>query len=128
VDFCDHLLLLASRLSPGQSEMKGYLLWERHGCVLRLAQWDWFRMKCTTVQYISSLEAVCQSLREIIAILGPIRVDSVEGGNGLKAKQELEELETQLQALEKQTMHREPTLTLRKNRSETRFNRRSIAL
>jgi hypothetical protein len=26
----------------------------------------------------------CDNLREIIAILGPIRVDSVEGGNGLK--------------------------------------------
>ena len=22
-----------------------YLLWERHGCTLRLAQWDWIRMK-----------------------------------------------------------------------------------
>ena len=22
-----------------------YLLWERHGSILRLAQWDWFRMK-----------------------------------------------------------------------------------
>ena len=30
---------------------------------------------------------MCQSLREIIAILGPIRVDSVEGGNGLKVGQ-----------------------------------------
>merc|ERR1712025_811223 len=43
-DFCDHLLSLAARLSPGKSEMRGYLLWERHGSTLRLAQWDWRRM------------------------------------------------------------------------------------
>ena len=25
--------------------MTRYLLWERHGAMLRLAQWDWLRMK-----------------------------------------------------------------------------------
>ena len=51
---------------------------------MRLAQWDWLRMKCTTLQYIQSLKVLCDNLREIITILGPIRVDSDEGANGLK--------------------------------------------
>ena len=41
-------------------------------------------MKCTTLQYIQSLKVLCDNLREIITILGPIRVDSDEGANGLK--------------------------------------------
>ena len=41
-------------------------------------------MKCTTLQYIHSLKVLCDNLREIITILGPIRVDSDEGANGLK--------------------------------------------
>ena len=44
-DHCDHLLSLQSVLSPGKSEFRGYLLMERHGAMLRLAQWDWLRMK-----------------------------------------------------------------------------------
>ena len=69
--------------------------------MLRLAQWDWLRMKvgkghrsviilssyifqCTTLQYIATLQVCCESLREIIEILSPIRSDSVEGANGLK--------------------------------------------
>jgi len=83
-DYCDHLLSLAATLSPGKSELRGYLLWERHGAQLRLAQWDWLRMKCTTLQYIANLKGCCDSLKEIIAILGPIRVDAEEGAMGLK--------------------------------------------
>ena len=71
--------------------------------MLRLAQWDWLRMKVgntsdvltillkmwhmfqrTTLQYISTLGVCCASLKEIIEILSPIRADSVEGANGLK--------------------------------------------
>lgn len=104
-DYCDHLLSLAAKLSPGHSELRGYLLWERHGAQLRLAQWDWLRMKCTTIQYINSLKVLCDSLREIIVILGPIRIDSDEGANGLKAKNELETLLEQLEKLEKQTQY-----------------------
>jgi len=85
-DYCDHLLSLAAVLSPGKSELRGYLLWERHGAQLRLAQWDWLRMKCTTLQYIANLKGCCDSLKEIIAILGPIRVDAEEGAMGLKVK------------------------------------------
>jgi len=76
---------------------------------------------------------LCENLREIIAILGPIRVDSDEGANGLKnsdgnplshlqmqpgrkgglsagqcqarAKNELEVLSEQLEKLEKQTQY-----------------------
>ena len=40
--------------------------------------------QCTTLQYINSLKVCCDALKEIIAILGPIRVDSEEGANGLK--------------------------------------------
>jgi len=83
-DYCDHLLSLQAVLSPGKSEFRGYLLWERHGAMLRLAQWDWLRMKCTTLQYITTLKVCCEALREIIDILSPIRADSVEGANGLK--------------------------------------------
>ena len=101
-DHCDHLLSLQSVLSPGKSEFRGYLLMERHGAMLRLAQWDWLRMKvitsfiepcqcqvsfifqCTTLQYINTLTVCCDALREIIEILSPIRADSVEGANGLK--------------------------------------------
>ena len=100
-DHCDHLLSLQSVLSPGKSEFRGYLLMERHGAMLRLAQWDWLRMKvinssycpecqvsfvfqCTTLQYINTLTVCSDALREIIEILSPIRADSVEGANGLK--------------------------------------------
>jgi len=41
-------------------------------------------MKCTTLQYIANLKGCCDSLKEIIAILGPIRVDAEEGAMGLK--------------------------------------------
>ena len=40
--------------------------------------------QCTTLQYIHTLQVCCESLREIIEILSPIRADSVEGSNGLK--------------------------------------------
>jgi hypothetical protein len=43
-----------------------------------------FVNQCTTIQYVNSLKVACDTLREIIAILGAIRVDSVEGGNGPK--------------------------------------------
>ena len=69
--------------------------------MLRLAQWDWLRMKarlnkkkpgprlyrdCAVhhAQYITTLKVCCEALREIIDILSPIRADSVEGANGLK--------------------------------------------
>jgi len=64
-DYCDHLLGLAAKLSPGHSELRGYLLWERHGAQLRLAQWDWLRMKCTTLQYIHSLKVLCKNMSNI---------------------------------------------------------------
>jgi len=157
-DYCDHLLGLAAKLSPGHSELRGYLLWERHGAQLRLAQWDWLRMKCTTLQYIHSLKVLCENLREIIVILGPIRVDSDEGANGLKnsdgnplshlqmqpgrkgglsagqcqarAKNELEVLSEQLEKLEKQTQYTtgQPLALKTLNRTERKFNRRSFCL
>lgn len=128
-DYCDHLLSLAAKLCPGHSELRGYLLWERHGAQLRLAQWDWLRMKCTTHQYIHSLTVICESLKEVIQILGPIRVDSDEGANGLKAKHELETLEEQLEKLEKQTHYTTgQTLSLNFTRTERKFNRRSFCL
>jgi len=126
-DYCDHLLSLQAVLSPGKSEFRGYLLWERHGAMLRLAQWDWLRMKCTTLQYITTLKVCCEALREIIDILSPIRADSVEGANGLKAKHELEKLESQLAKLQQQTQHTS-VQTLSFRRTESRFNRRSFVL
>ena len=32
---------------------------------LRLAQWDWLRMKCTTLQYIHSLKVLCKNMSSI---------------------------------------------------------------
>lgn len=72
-DYCDHLLSLAAVLSPGKSELRGfvtlhifllfylsfsprYLLWERHGAQLRLAQWDWLRMKVKISFFSSKLQ------------------------------------------------------------------------
>ena len=40
--------------------------------------------QCTTLQYIANLKGCSDSLKEIIAILGPIRVDAEEGAIGLK--------------------------------------------
>jgi hypothetical protein len=57
----------------GPSEMRGYLLWERHGVRLRIAQWEWIRMKIGTPTYLDRLRALMEDLKEIIAILGPIR-------------------------------------------------------
>jgi hypothetical protein len=53
--------------------MRGYLLWERHGVRLRIAQWEWIRMKIGTPTYLDRLRALMEDLKEIIAILGPIR-------------------------------------------------------
>jgi len=95
--------------------------------MLRLAQWDWLRMKCTTLQYINTLTVCSEALREIIEILSPIRADSVEGANGLKAKHELEKLESQLDKLKQQTLHTTAN-TFNFRRTESRFNRRSFVL
>ena len=86
-DYCDHLLSVATKLCPGPSEMRGYLLWERHGVRLRLAQWEWIRMKIGTPTYLDRLRSSMSDLKEIIAILGPIRINSDEGQMGMKAKQ-----------------------------------------
>jgi len=87
-------------------------------------------MKCTTLQYIANLKGCCDSLKEIIAILGPIRVDAEEGAMGLKAKHALEKLEEQLQKLEKQTQYTtgHPVSTFNFSRTENRFNRKSVCL
>ena len=57
-DYCDHLLSLQSVLSPGKSEFRGYLLMERHGAMLRLAQWDWLRMKVSVSSQVSPLTSI----------------------------------------------------------------------
>jgi hypothetical protein len=59
--------------------MRGYLLWERYGVQLRIAQWEWIRMKISTPTYLDRLRALMADLREIISILGPIRINSDEG-------------------------------------------------
>ena len=50
-------------------------------------------LQCTTLQYINTLTVCCESLREIIEILSPIRADSVEGANGLKVTSSEEEFD-----------------------------------
>ena len=98
-------------------------------------------VQCTTLQYIQTLEACCDILKEVIEIFAPIRSDSSEGKNGIKvtfsliitknvdffqAKSEMIRLENQLKKLKEQTNVTFETLKFR--RSEKRFNRRSLML
>jgi len=48
-------------------------MWEAHGVKLRLAQWEWIRMKIGTPSYLDKLRKSYEDLKEIISILGPIR-------------------------------------------------------
>ena len=89
VEYVDHLLSVCSKLCPGKSEMKGYLLWESHTARVRLVQWRWIRMKINTQMYLQVLEDLAVKLKEIIQILGPIRPECEEGQMGLSAKEEL---------------------------------------
>ena len=92
VDYCEHLLSIASKLCPGPSEMRAYLLWELQGARLRLVQYNWIRMKISTNQYLQGLDAVQKMLYDVIKIFGPIRLKSDEGQIGLMAKQGLQEV------------------------------------
>jgi len=83
--------------------MRGYLLWERYGVQLRIAQWEWIRMKIGTPTYLDKLRSLMDDLREIITILGPIRINSDEGQMGFKAKQEYREVDKLIQDLSKQS-------------------------
>ena len=77
-EYCSHLLDLAATLSPGQSELRGYLLWEQCGAQLHLQRLDTGH---------SSLLSLANSLREVVAIFGQIREDSLEGLSGRKVNQ-----------------------------------------
>ena len=77
-EYCSHLLGLAATLSPGQSELRGYLLWEQCGAQLHLQRLDTGH---------SSLLSLANSLREVVAIFGQIREDSLEGLSGRKVNQ-----------------------------------------
>ena len=103
IDYCEHLLGIAQSLCPGPSEMRGYLLWESHGAKYRLIQWKWIRMRISTAQYLSKLQDLAQDLKEVISILGPIRMDSDEGQMGLKAKDELRSIENLIKELSRQS-------------------------
>lgn len=90
--YCNHLLELAKQLSPGKSELRGYLLWERFGAQNHLLQeWD--------LASLTSLLSLKQTLKEVVAIFAPIRKDSVEGLSGRKAALELKRIEEQLRNL-----------------------------
>ena len=91
-------------LPLGPSEMRGYLLWERYGVQLRIGQWEWIRMKISTPTYLDRLRSLMDDLREIISILGPIRINSDEGQMGFKAKQEFREVDKLIQDLSKQSL------------------------
>ena len=77
-EYCSPLLGLAATLSPGQSELRGYLLWEQCGAQLHLQHLDTGH---------SSLLSLANSLREVVAIFGQIREDSLEGLSGRKVNQ-----------------------------------------
>ena len=105
---------MASVLCPGASEMRGYLLWEAHGVKFRLCQWKWIRMRISTPQYLAKLQELAVSLKDVIAIMGPIRADSDEGQMGIKAKEELRTIQGLITELSKQSVH---TSTLLLNNS-----------
>ena len=92
MDYCEHLLSIASKLCPGPSEMRAYLLWELQGARLRIVQYNWIRMKISTQAYLAGLDAVQKMLYDVIKIFGPIRLKSDEGQIGLMAKQGLQEV------------------------------------
>ena len=87
------LLQLAAILSPGQSELRGYLLWQRARAGLAAADQQEGQQQLTT------LDRVCGELREVVTILGPIRPDSEEGGMGRQAARELTRLQPRLTTL-----------------------------
>jgi len=93
--YCDQLLELASILSPGKSELRGYLLWEKYTATHSLLQ----KQSQNGEKYIDSLQNLCSNLREIVEIFGKIRADSVEGANAIKAKCDLSRLEQQIQEI-----------------------------
>merc|ERR1712223_65846 len=45
IEYCNHLLSIASKLCPGPSEMRAYLLWELQGAQMRLVQYNWILLK-----------------------------------------------------------------------------------
>ena len=92
IEYCNHLLSIASKLCPGPSEMRAYLLWELQGAQMRLVQYNWIRMKISTKLYLEGLDEVKLMLYDVIKIFGPIRLKSDEGQIGLMAKQGLQEL------------------------------------
>ena len=103
IEFCEDLLSVASKLCPGPSEMRGYLLFESHGARLRMTQWKWIRMRISTNQYLEELEVLISRLEEVLAIMGPIRIDSDEGQMGCKARDELRQLRQLKETLSKQS-------------------------
>ena len=72
--YCNQLLDLASVLSPGQSDLRGYLLWERYGA--------------EKANNTASLNHLTETLREVVTIFGDIREDCVEGESGKKVRRE----------------------------------------
>ena len=65
IEYCDHLLMIADVLTPGPSEMRGYLLWQSHTARMRLAQWKWIRMRTNTAQYLAELNSLTSRLDEV---------------------------------------------------------------
>lgn len=104
IEFCDHLLEVASKLCPGSSEMRGYVLFEANGAKLRLIQWKWIRMRITTPQYIEELQKLETRAREVVDIFGQIRLDSVEGQMGLKAREDVRQVSALVQQLSRQSI------------------------
>ena len=98
-EFCEHLLSVTSKISPGASELRGYLLWELFTVKNRVNQSAWIRMKITTPIYLDELVRLKEIVQEVVAIFGPIRSKSDEGQTGLKAKKELRDMLEQIKQL-----------------------------
>ena len=101
-EFCEHLLSVTTKLSPGASELRGYLLWELFTVKNRVNQSAWIRMKISTPCYLDELIRLEAIVKEVVAIFGPIRTKSDEGQTGLKAKKEYREMQEQIKQLSMQ--------------------------
>ena len=72
-EFCEHLLSVTTKISPGASELRGYLLWELFTVKHRVNQSAWIRMKISTHAYLDELIRLRDIVKEVVAIFGPIR-------------------------------------------------------
>jgi len=99
VRHCDHLLRLCGQLSPGKSEMRAYLLFNKFGASQHLMHRDMQAGQCNKEEEGRRLSKLISILDDVVEIFGPIRTDSHEGEMGMKADNELKLLQKRKELL-----------------------------